>query len=80
MGNFKLLMEFAKENSRYFQPSIIREEGDVDVFSQRRWRTPDSSESEHNSDSDNDDDESGQDSDSTTASLVLLRSHISFLT
>lgn len=61
------------KHSCYFQPSIIREEGDVDVFSQRRWRTPDSSESEHNSDSE-DDDESGRDSDSTMASL----SHISF--
>ena len=26
----------------------------MDVFAQRRWRTPDSSESEHNSESDDD--------------------------
>ena len=49
--------------SRFFQPSIIREEGDVDVFAQRRWRTPDSSESENSSSSKEEDDEQDQDSD-----------------
>jgi WD repeat-containing protein 22 len=42
---------------------IIREEGDMDVFAQRRWRTPDSSESERNSDSEEDDDGPDRDSD-----------------
>ncbi|KIM43179.1 hypothetical protein M413DRAFT_18290 [Hebeloma cylindrosporum] len=58
---------------------IIREEGDVDVFVQRRWRTPDSSESEHSSGSEEDDEEPDRDSDLDNL-FSAVRPHISFLT
>jgi len=57
---------------------IIREEGDMDVFVQRRWRTPDSSDSGHNSDSE--EDEPDRDHSDLDDLFNVVQRYVRFLT